>query len=115
MVGWADFLAASPWAEEWHFLLGVGVAVLVVYLFRMVNPWIGASILVGAIAFWTFKEFYLDVVLEGASITSGWVDWTWFVVIGMGGGSVVAIPRLGVLILPAVLIAPTILLFAGVI
>jgi len=87
MVTYADFLSASPIAETWHVLIGLAVILLAIVLIRFSPMW-GSVLAVAFIAFAFFKEFYIDIVLEGASVASGVVDVTFFLVGGVLGAVV---------------------------
>lgn len=115
MVTWTDFLQAPPWAEEWHLLIGIAVMFIAAYLFR-INPYFGIALTVAFVGLVLVKEFYVDVVLEGATVAGGTVDAIWFLAGGiLGTVAGITPPRYAIVVLPVVLIVPTVLLFAGVV
>jgi hypothetical protein len=96
MVGWSDFLSASPAAQEWHFALGVAVGLLVVVLFRYSPVWGG--VLLGAfIAFVLAKEFWIATYIENESFNEEGVSMTfWFTGAVLGAGAALLPPKAGV-------------------
>ena len=111
MVTWSDFLASAPAAEFWHFLAGLAAMILVVRVFKL-NWIVGLVGFAGFMAFVPFKELVLDPYYEGASVTSGIVDATWFFLGGITG-TILGLLPVRAWWLPIVAAAVTLLVFAG--
>lgn len=115
MVAWSDFLAASPATETWHFLLGLAIVLLAAVLLRF-NPLLGGVVLGAFIAAVAIKEFWLDIILEGATVNGGAVDASFFYLGGAFGGLVGFVRGLHTVIVVTVgTVLVVVLLFAGVI
>lgn len=76
--------------EGWHVIVAVGLGYAAVVVAKRVSPVWGLALLASIAAFWLFKEYYLDLVLEGQQFPSATVD-VYYLEGGTGIGAVIGL------------------------
>lgn len=76
--------------EGWHVVVAIGLGYAGVVVAKRVSPLWGVALLAAVAGFWVFKEYYLDLILEGQQFPAATVD-LYFLEGGTAAGAAIGI------------------------